>query len=78
VAIECRKVAAQLAQVKEAIDTAKKMICWNEAIEIERVEQLVLRACLPTHHLDTPRHSLMTYDIRVMQEFGAVFQRNRR
>ena len=47
-------MAAQLAQVKEAIDTAKKMISWNVIIEIERVKQLVLHPRLPTHHLDTP------------------------
>jgi hypothetical protein len=52
VAIGGGEVAAQLAQIKEAIDAAKKMISWNEAIEIEGIEQLVLRACLLTHHLD--------------------------
>jgi ribosomal protein L23 len=46
---------ATKAQVKEAIDAAKQMISWNVVIEIEGVEQLVLRHRLPTHHLDNPR-----------------------
>jgi hypothetical protein len=55
VAIEWHKVAAKLAQIKEAINAAEKMIGWDVVIKIERVKQLVLRACLPTHHLDPPR-----------------------
>jgi nucleotide-binding universal stress UspA family protein len=53
-AIERRQVAAQLAQIKEAIDATQQVAAWNVAIEIERLEELVLAAALLTHHPDAP------------------------
>ena len=52
VAIERRQMSAQIIQIENAVDAAKEVIDGNVAIEIEGVEQLIVRTCLLPHHLD--------------------------
>ena len=47
-------MTTQLAQVEEPIDAAQQMIGRHMRIEVEGVEQLVLRTGLLTHHRDVP------------------------
>jgi len=50
VAVERGELLAQLSQIEEPIDAAEQMIRGNVRVQIERVEQSVLRAVLLTHH----------------------------
>jgi hypothetical protein len=42
---------AQLSQIEKSIDAAEQMIRGNVRIEVEGVEQSVLRAALLSHHV---------------------------
>jgi len=44
-------MATQFAKVKEAVNPAQQMVKGNVCVELKGVEQLVLHACLLTHHL---------------------------
>ena len=77
-AVKGSQMSAQATKVEEAINAAKKVIRGNVSVEIEGVEQAVLRAALSTHHLGVSSSSLAhSYDIRVRVEFRWVFQQNR-
>ncbi len=56
-AVERSKVAAKLAEVEEPIDASQQMIGRYVCFDVERVEELVLRASLLPHHLCAPGSS---------------------
>jgi len=47
-------MAAQLAEVEEAIDATQQVTARNLIVEVERVEESILAATSLTHHLDAP------------------------
>lgn len=55
VAVERREVLAQLAQVKEAVDSPQQVVSGDVVIKAERVEQSLLRSALTSHHRGHPR-----------------------
>jgi hypothetical protein len=54
VAVKRRQVTPQITEIKKSIYTTQQMIGRNVTVEIEGVEQLILRTGLLTHHLDAP------------------------
>jgi hypothetical protein len=50
VAVERREVLAQTTEVKNPVDAAKQVVARDVIVEVEGVEQLVLRAASLTHH----------------------------
>lgn len=55
VAVEGCELTAQLAQVQEAINPPQQMVLGNVVVKAERVEQLLLRPALASHHREHPR-----------------------
>ena len=53
-AVERSAVAAQLAEVEEAVNAAQQVAARDVIVEIEGVEETVLVATSLTHHLDAP------------------------
>jgi hypothetical protein len=77
VAIEASEAATQFAQIEEPVDAAQQMVGWHMRIEVEGVEQLVLRTRLLTHHCDVPSSLACASDSGQRTSFSRVFQQNR-
>ncbi len=52
VAVEGSQVFAQFAEFKNLVDAAKQVVARDVIVEVEGVEELVLRAASLTHHRD--------------------------
>jgi len=50
--VERCKVTTQIAQIEASINAAQKMVCRYVCVEIESVEEMILRTCPLTHHRD--------------------------
>jgi hypothetical protein len=77
VAVEGGKVATQLTQVEEPVDATQQVIGRHVRIEVEGVEQLVLRTRLLTHHRDIPSSLACASDSGQRSSFSRVLQQNR-
>ena len=76
-AVEPREVLAQITEIKNLVDAAKQVTAWDVIVEIEAVEELVLRATSSTHHRDALLH-IGCDQLRPSQPIcQRVFQRNR-
>jgi hypothetical protein len=53
-AVEGCELLPQFAQIKAPINPAQQMIGGNMRLKIEGIEELILRTCLLSHHLDVP------------------------
>jgi hypothetical protein len=54
VAVEGGELLPQLAQIEAPINAAQQMIGRKMRLKIERIEELILRTCLLSHHLEIP------------------------
>jgi hypothetical protein len=50
VAVERGEVRAQVGKIENTVDVAKQVILRDDLVEIERVEQLLLRLIVAAHH----------------------------
>src|SRR5687768_5820498 len=58
VTVERHEVPTQLGQIEETINAAQQMIRRHVIVEIEGIEQLLLRAACSTHHRIRPLESV--------------------